>query len=214
MSKSKYSLVTAERAALAQALEQAGPSQPTLCAGWDAKDLLAHLVIRERRPDAAAGIFLPFLKKQREHIEAKYSAKDFPKLLEMFRSGPGLTSPFAIPQVDNLANLIEFVIHHEDVRRAKPNWNPRTEIDELQTEIRRRLPKFSLLALRRSQVGVLMVDERMTQHWLKRGKTAVELHGEPIEILLYLSGRQDNARVSVHGSPAAIATFERNKFGF
>jgi uncharacterized protein (TIGR03085 family) len=213
MTKLKYSLVTTERAALASALEQAGPNQPTLCAGWETKDLLAHLIIRERRPDAAAGIIIPFLKRQREQIEAKYSAKDFGSLIELFRSGPGLLSPFAIPQVDNLANLIEFVIHYEDVRRAQPNWRPRTDIPELQTEIRKRLPKFSLLALRKSKVGLLMVDQEMTQHWLKRGRTAIEIHGEPIEILLYLSGRQQNAQVSIHGSPAAIATFERNKFG-
>jgi len=59
-----------------------------------------------------------------------------------------------------------------------------------------------------------MINEEGLQTWLKRGTTVVELHGDPIEILLYISGRQKYANVSLHGSPAALATFERTKFGF
>jgi uncharacterized protein (TIGR03085 family) len=123
-------------------------------------------------------------------------------------------TPFALPNVDNLANLFEFVIHHEDVRRAQSDWKARTDISQLQTEIGRRLPKFAILALRKLPLGVVMVSPAGVQTWLKRGNTVIELHGEPLEILLYISGRQNHAEVSVHGSPAAIATLERTKFGF
>lgn len=34
----------------------AGPDAPTLGAGWKTRDLAAHLVVRESRPDAAAGV--------------------------------------------------------------------------------------------------------------------------------------------------------------
>lgn len=51
-------LARSERSALADLLEQVGPAQPTLCAGWDTEDLLAHLLVRERRPDAAAGMLI------------------------------------------------------------------------------------------------------------------------------------------------------------
>src|SRR5215467_11727435 len=45
-----------ERAALCALFDETGPQAPTLCAGWRTADLAAHLVLRERRPDAAVGI--------------------------------------------------------------------------------------------------------------------------------------------------------------
>src|SRR5260370_5678483 len=45
-----------ERAALCALLKETGPDAPTLCEGWRTSDLAAHLVLRERRPDAAAGL--------------------------------------------------------------------------------------------------------------------------------------------------------------
>ena len=38
---------------------------------------------------------------------------------------PGRLSPFALPGVDKLLNTTEYVVHHEDVRRAQPGWEPR-----------------------------------------------------------------------------------------
>lgn len=214
MGQNKSGLVVAERANLAQEFRKLGPNQPTLCEGWKTQDLLAHLILRERRPDVAAGIVIPALRSWRKRIESSYIGKPFDELVKLFAQGPGLTSPFALPGIDNLANLLEFTIHHEDVRRAQPNWQPRDNVSELQVEIAKRLPKFSLLALRKLPLGVLMINEEGLQTWLKRGTTVVELHGDPIEILLYISGRQKYANVSLHGSPAALATFERTKFGF
>ena len=45
-----------ERQDLCTLFEDLGPDVPTLCEGWTARDLAAHLVVRERRPDAALGI--------------------------------------------------------------------------------------------------------------------------------------------------------------
>ena len=45
-----------QRLALCTTLEEAGPDAPTLCAGWTALNLAAHLVLREHRLDASAGI--------------------------------------------------------------------------------------------------------------------------------------------------------------
>src|SRR5439155_20488720 len=47
-----------ERSALCDLFAEVGPDAPTLCGGWLTRDLAAHLVIRERRPDAAAGIVI------------------------------------------------------------------------------------------------------------------------------------------------------------
>ena len=45
-----------ERLALCALLDQTGPQAPTLCEGWTTRDLAAHLVLREHRPDAGAGV--------------------------------------------------------------------------------------------------------------------------------------------------------------
>ena len=43
--------VQSERKALADLLAALGPDAPTLCTGWETRDLAAHIVLRERRPD-------------------------------------------------------------------------------------------------------------------------------------------------------------------
>ena len=57
----KNSTARQERAALVTTMRGVGPEQPTLCGDWTTRDLAAHLVVRERRLDAAPGILLPAL---------------------------------------------------------------------------------------------------------------------------------------------------------
>ena len=51
--REQVTVAARERAALVRTLRDAGPEAPTLCEGWATKDLVAHMVVRERRPDAA-----------------------------------------------------------------------------------------------------------------------------------------------------------------
>ena len=62
------SLTSNERAAICDSFEEFGPDVPTLCEGWKTRDLLAHMLVRERRPDAAAGLVVPFLRKHLEQV--------------------------------------------------------------------------------------------------------------------------------------------------
>lgn len=63
-----------ERAALVESLREHGPDAPTLCEGWTARDLAAHLVVRERRLDAAPGILVPQLAGYTERVQARVTA--------------------------------------------------------------------------------------------------------------------------------------------
>src|SRR5437763_933578 len=45
-----------ERAALVETMRTVGPNAPTLCGDWTTRDLAAHLVVREGRLDATAGV--------------------------------------------------------------------------------------------------------------------------------------------------------------
>ena len=116
-----------ERQELAELMLATGPDAPTLCEGWTTRDLAAHLVVREARPDAALG------HRRCRRCPAgpsassgrRPSAQSYPELVRKVRTGPPTLSVFSIPGADGLANLIEYVVHHEDVLRAQPDWEPR-----------------------------------------------------------------------------------------
>ena len=38
---------------------------------------------------------------------------------------PPVSRPYALPPVERLANTMEYFVHHEDLRRAQPGWEPR-----------------------------------------------------------------------------------------
>ena len=115
-----------ERLALAALLEETGPGAPTLCAGWQTGDLAAHLVLRERRPDAAAGVFGGPLAGHTARVQRRLSKRmTYAQLVQAFRNGPPRLSPLALPGLDERANTVEYFVHYEDVRRARPGWEPR-----------------------------------------------------------------------------------------
>ncbi len=195
-----------ERAALADLLDQLGPDQPTCCAGWTTQDIAAHLVVRDRRPDAMPGYALggPFTRwTERVHTHAR-SRAPFEQLVAGVRSGPPSWVPTAWPAVDRLANTAEFVIHHEDVRRAQPGWAPRDLPRAVQDQLWRTVPFLARgrassrpaggLLVRRSDVpdGAAGSERR-----LHDGEPTTTVVGAPLEVLLWVSGRRDVACVDL-----------------
>ena len=77
----------------------------------------------------------------------------FPRLVQMVRTGPPRLSLFAIPGMDARVNLVEFFVHHEDVRRAQPGWEPRNIDHGLAELLWQRLGRAKLM-LRKAPVGV------------------------------------------------------------
>ena len=195
-------LASRERAALADLLERVGPDRPTLCTGWTTRDLLAHLVLRERRPWEAAGVLVPAMGGLTERGMRRYRELPFAEAVRMFRDGPRAWSPLRHPRVDAAANTIEFFVHHEDVRRGEPGWEPR-EPDErrdtaLWTGVRRLGP-----LLRASPVGVVLARPTGERYAVRTGPGAVTVVGEPGELVLFAFGR-DAARVQLEGDPADV----------
>ena len=102
-----------ERAALVDTMRTVGPDAPTLCGDWTTRDLAAHLVVRERRLDATAGVAVPFLAGYTAKVQRQVTqSTDWDVLLDKIASGPPLYSPFKI--LDPVANMGEMFIHHED----------------------------------------------------------------------------------------------------
>jgi uncharacterized protein (TIGR03085 family) len=208
------SLARAERAALCDTLDRTDPDQPTLCAGWTARDLLAHLLVRERQPWAAAGIVVPALSAVTAQAMRGYADTPWSQMVDELRSGPPAWSPFRIERVDELANDAELFVHHEDVRRGVPDWTPRiadeTRDRALWALITTRLGR---LLYRRSPVGVAVRRPSGEQAVVKTGRGLVTVEGEPGEILLHGCGR-DAVHVELHGQPADVADLTAAPRGF
>ncbi|MCE0540560.1 TIGR03085 family metal-binding protein [Kineosporia rhizophila] len=199
----------AERQALADALTEAGPGAPTLCAGWTTTDLAVHLVVRENRPHLrVAGAIAP-LREWSQRQEAAVAGRPYPDLVSTFRNGPARTSPFALPKVDGLANLLEHFVHCEDVRRAGEGWAPRKLPSDRQAAIWKNVTSpFVKALMRRSPVAVsLQVPGGEPVPVLRREGPGVVLRGEPGELALYIFGRKDQAQIEILGPEDAVARF-------
>lgn len=202
-----------ERLLLADLLEGAGPGARTLCEGWTTRDLAAHLVVRERRPDAAAGVVVKPLASRLARVQEEFAAKPYEELLQLFRAGPPRMSPFALKQVDEAANSFEFYVHAEDVRRAQPDWTPR-ELDPVFADaLWSRIERGARVFGRRSPVGLVLRRPDGRTAVARRGAPVVTVTGEPGELALFLTGRQESARVELEGDKEAVAAAREAKLG-
>ncbi|MFB7375655.1 TIGR03085 family metal-binding protein [Streptomyces sp. NPDC056222] len=193
-----------ERLLLADLLEAAGPDAATLCEGWRTRDLAAHVVVRERRPDAAAGTLVPALKDRLDRVQAEFAEKPYEELIQLIRTGPPRMSPFTIKQVDEGANVVEFYVHAEDVRRAQPDWSPR-ELDPVFSDaLWSRLEKGARLLGRKAPVGLVLRRPNGQTAVAHRGTPVVTVSGEPGELTMFVFGRQDVAKVELDGEQDAI----------
>jgi uncharacterized protein (TIGR03085 family) len=195
------SVAQRERAALVETLRAVGPDAPTLCEGWKTRDLAAHLVIREYRPDAAPGIMIPFFAAHTAKVQDEVAERtDWDELVDKVAAGPPVYSPFKL--LDPVANVAEMFIHHEDVRRAQPAWEPRVLEQGLCRSLRRTLSLMARLTLAKVPGRVaLRIPEGKTVLTAGRGPTVV-VTGAPEELLLFAVGRE--ARVEFDGDAAAI----------
>ncbi|MBP2402347.1 putative Actinobacterial protein [Streptomyces netropsis] len=202
-----------ERLLLADLLETAGPNAPTLCDGWRTRDLAAHVVVRERRSDAAAGLVFKPLAARLERVQAEFAAKPYEELLQLIRTGPPRLSPYALKQVDEAANTVEFYIHTEDVRRAQPEWTPRVLDPVFSDALWSRVERMARMLGRRSPVGLVLRRPDGRTAVAHRGTPVVTATGEPGELTLFVFGRQDAARVELEGDKDAQAKLLEAKLG-
>jgi uncharacterized protein (TIGR03085 family) len=202
-----------ERAALAALLEETGPDGPTLCEGWQTRDLAAHLVLRERRPDAAAGVMGGPLAGHTARMLRQYQDRySYPELLALFKAGPPRLSVFAIPGADDAANTVEYFVHHEDVRRAAGEWSERPLDPGLSEALWKRL-KGARLFLRAAPTGVVLAREGEGKLDLIVAKNtgssstapSVTVTGSPAELTMWSMGRVSAAHVTLDGPDDAVA---------
>jgi uncharacterized protein (TIGR03085 family) len=199
------SVAQRERAALVETMRGVGPDAPTLCEGWKTRDLAAHLMIREYRVDAAPGIVIPFFADRTAKVQNEVTeGTDWDELVDKVASGPPIYSPLKL--LDPLVNVGEMFIHHEDVRRAQPGWEPRVLEPRLASALRRTLPLMARLTLAKvpGRVALRTPEGKtvLTAGSPKFQGPTVVVTGQPEELLLFSVGRE--ARVEFDGDAAAV----------
>ncbi|MFE6942570.1 TIGR03085 family metal-binding protein [Streptomyces chartreusis] len=200
-----------ERLLLADLLEAEGPEAPTLCEGWQTRELAAHVVVRERRPDAAAGLLIKPLAPRLDKAMEEFAAKPYEELIRLIRTGPPRFSPFQLKQIDEASNTIEFYVHTEDVRRAQPDWTPRELDPVFQDALWSRLERSARLVGRSAPTGLVLRRPDGQTAVAHKGAPVVTVTGEPSELLMFAYGRQSAAKVELDGDENAIAKLHEGK---
>ncbi|QHC29013.1 MULTISPECIES: TIGR03085 family metal-binding protein [unclassified Streptomyces] len=200
-----------ERLLFADLLETVGPDAPTLCEGWRTRDLAAHVIVRERRPDAAGGALIKRLAPRLEKVMAEYTAKPYEELIQLIRTGPPRFSPFQVKQVDEAANTVEFYVHTEDVRRAQRDWSARELDPVFQDALWSRLERTARLLGRGVPTGLVLRRPDGQTVVAHKGAPVVTATGEPSELLLFAFGRDRAARVELEGEADAIDRLHSSK---
>lgn len=202
-----------ERQALADFLLSAGPHEPTLCEGWSTLDLAVHLVLREHRPDAAAGMFISAASGHLAKVTESYRQRPYEQLVQAFRSGPPVWNPMRL--ADRFVNTAENFVHHEDARRGRGGAAPRDLDAETLAALWGVVSQSARFFLRNSPVQVRLVraDNGATPP-RSNGPTAtggdprggcVTVTGDAGELLLWLYGREAAAQVTVEESAPGVA---------
>lgn len=200
-----------ERLLLADLLEAVGPEAPTLCEGWNSRDLAAHVVVRERRPDAAGGLLVKQLAPRLDRVMAEFAGKPYEELIQLVRTGPPRFSPFSLKQIDEASNVVEFYVHTEDVRRAQPGWTPRLLDAVFQDALWSRLERTARLMGRGTPTGVVLRRPNGQTSVLNKSTPVVTVTGEPSELLMFALGRQAVADVELDGDKDAITRLQEGK---
>ena len=204
-----------ERQVICDVFGEFGPDAPTLCEGWTARDLAAHLIVRETRPDAAVGILVKRAEPYSEKVRKTIADKQWTDLVDTIRKGPPKVSPMRLSALDKVANTLEFFVHVEDVRRAQPKWSPRELAPEVQEQLRSMLNRGAKLLGRKSPCGLVLdvTDSPAGRIVAKKGEPSVTVRGPVQEIVLFLYGRQAHARVELDGPADLVASVLNAKFG-
>ncbi|HMG29250.1 MAG TPA: TIGR03085 family metal-binding protein [Jiangellaceae bacterium] len=206
-----------ERLALCETLRTVGPDAPTLCEGWLTRDLAAHLVLRESRPDAAPGIVVSALAGRTARIQRSLAELSWPHLVDRVQHPP-LWTPLSWGPIEEAANLTEHFVHHEDVLRAQPGWTePRPLDPAYEGALWSAVASRGRLFFRRSPVGVVLRDTEGATATVRRppsdGVGSVVMTGRPGELMLYAFGRTDHARVELDGASEDVAAFRGAHLG-
>lgn len=205
-----------ERLALCDLFDEVGPDQPTLCDGWTTYDLAVHLYVREADPLAGPGIMIPSLadttERRMEGAKQKYS---FAEVVDKVRNGPPRVSIYAFPGLGHNLNTTEYLVHHEDVRRAQPDFTVRELPIDQQRGLWKAVKLASKTMTRKAPSGLVLRLPNGSEAVAKKPTElgSVTVTGEACELVLFCFGRQQVAQVKLEGDAELIERLRSTSFG-
>lgn len=204
---------SAERRRLVDTLRDVGPDAPTLCHPWSVRDLAAHLIVRERRPDAAIGILVGPLARYTDKVQRRVAADPWDTLVARLDGGPPAWSPARVAAVDRAMNTAEYFVHHEDILRVQPGWSPR-QLDPALVDDLADVLKRAKLLVRKAPCGIVLApDDGHPSVTAKQGEPTVTVRGAVGELVLWAYGRQAHAVVGYDGPADAVTLLQTATFG-
>lgn len=199
-----------ERVLLCASFREVGPEAPTLCGGWDTYQLANHLVRREASPLGSLWAVVPGVGSS---VEQQGVGTDFSDLVDTIAAGPPRLSVFSTRTADRALNTLEFFVHHEDVRRAAPGWQPRTLPRWAEDQLWSRLRLMAKLVMRRSPVPVQLVrTDTGDMSTARKGSPPAVIRALPSEMALFAHGRSEVARVDLEGPEDAVRRLHEQRF--
>jgi uncharacterized protein (TIGR03085 family) len=204
-----------ELCAMLAALDDDQWRAETLCSGWDAGDIVAHLIVREREPWTGPGIMFggPFAALT-DRRRAAWKARGRDVLIRTLTDGPPwpLSGPLANVQI------VEDWIHEQDVRRGGANLSTPVPTDAVARRLWTAMKRFATRTLAvDSDIVIELADGTRSHRVRSRRKVPfvsptnapadVIVKGPVSELLLYVAGR-DTAAVAINGDPAACSLLE------
>ena len=208
----RASYVRRERQSLCDTALDVGAEAPTLLEGWDTKDLICHLLVRESSVLGALGIALSPLSGRTEKEMARLRKQPFDELVERFRTPRFSLS--ALPPADAALNTLELFVHHEDIRRAQVGWRRRNLPAGGTDAVWQALKAQGRLLVRSAGVPVVVrrTDTGETSTF-KPGKEPVEVTGPVSELAMYLHGRDEVREIRFAGPAEKVAKIRRAGLG-
>lgn len=189
-----------ERRHLADTLLAVGPDAPTLCGQWATRDLVVHLLLRETTVLAAGAIFLPPLRRFARTVEETLMEENYEDLVTRWRDlGPRVHPLYLL---DRVANVAEFFVHHEDIRRAQEGWEPRAltrEEEKVLADTAGRIGRFLVtgsVPVVLEPAGFPRVQIHGKRGIAAQGDQVVRVGGTAGEVLLWLYGRPNRCQVT------------------
>jgi uncharacterized protein (TIGR03085 family) len=215
-------LVHRQRQGLCDMLAHLSPEQwsaETLCRGWDAADVAAHLVVREREPWAGPGIvFGGRLAELTNRRYAAWKARGHQRLVQALRSGP----PWPLSGALGDAQAVEDWIHEQDIRRGGAALATIEPDPQLAEALWRAIRRFGARSFAIGIPAVIEMTDGIRHHRLQSRAKAplalptsatsdITIAGPVSELLLYTAGRA-GSNVTIFGDPGIQARLEaRNR---
>jgi len=115
--------------------------------------------------------------------------------------------------IDDVVNLFEFFVHTEDVRRAASSWEPRNDA-QLDVALWASLGRWSRRLTHKLKGAGLVLERPDGEQFVARNsEPRAVLSGSAQELVLFLHGRRQVARVSLSGPEDAQKAVREITFG-